>query len=79
MKDASEALNQALSSLVRDREKVNNAQSASGFTEMMEQLKELAQKQGSLNGQMQGLNLLPGWRAGRRGQTAVARVGPSAT
>ena len=51
------ALNQALSSLVRDREKVNNAQSASGFTEMMEQLKQLAQKQGALNGQMQGLNL----------------------
>jgi hypothetical protein len=44
--------------------KVNNAQSASGFTEMMEQLKELAQKQGSLNGQMQGLNLLPGGAQG---------------
>lgn len=64
MKDATEALNQALSSLVRDREKVNNAQSASGFTEMMEQLKQLAQKQGSLNGQMQGLNLLPGGAQG---------------
>lgn len=64
MKDATDALNQALSSLVRDREKVNNAQSASGFTEMMEQLKQLAQKQGSLNGQMQGLNLLPGGAQG---------------
>lgn len=67
MKDASEALNQALSSLVRDREKVNNAQSASGFTEMMEQLKQLAQQQGALNGQMQGLNLMPG---GSQGQAA---------
>ncbi len=67
MKDASEALNQALSSLVRDREKVNNAQSASGFTEMMEQLKQLAQQQGALNGQMQGLNLMPG---GAQGQAA---------
>ncbi len=67
MKDASEALNQALSSLVRDREKVNNAQSASGFTEMMEQLKQLAQQQGNLNGQMQGLNLMPG---GAQGQAA---------
>ncbi len=67
MKDASEALNQALSSLVRDREKVNNAQSASGFTEMMEQLKQLAQQQGNLNGQMQGLNLMPG---GAQGQVA---------
>ncbi len=64
MKDASEALNQALSSLVRDRERVNNAQSASGFTEMMEQLKQLAQQQGALNGQMQGLNLLPGGAQG---------------
>jgi len=64
MKDATEALNQALSSLVRDRERVNNAQSASGFTEMMEQLKQLAQQQGALNGQMQGLNLLPGGAQG---------------
>jgi hypothetical protein len=60
MRDASEALNQALSSLVRDRERVNGAQSASGFAEMMDQLKQLAQKQGALNGQMQGLNMLPG-------------------
>ena len=64
MKDASEALNQALSSLVRDREKMNGAQSASGFTEMMEQLKQLAQQQGHLNGQMQGLNMLPGGAKG---------------
>ncbi len=64
MKDASEALNQALSSLVRDREKMNGAQSASGFTEMMEQLKQLAQQQGQLNGQMQGLNMLPGGAKG---------------
>ena len=68
MKDASEALNQALSSLVRDREKVNNAQSASGFTEMMEQLKQLAQQQGALNGQMQGLNLMPGGAKGQQAQ-----------
>ena len=68
MKDASEALNQALSSLVRDREKVNNAQSASGFTEMLEQLKQLAQQQGTLNGQMQGLNLMPGGAKGQQAQ-----------
>ena len=71
MKDATEALNQALSSLVRDRERVNSAQSASGFTEMMEQLKQLAQQQGSLNGQMQGLNLMPG---GAKGQQAQAQA-----
>jgi hypothetical protein len=67
MRDASEALNQALSSLVRDRERVNQANSASGFSEMLEQLRQLAQQQGSLNGQMQGLNLLPG---GAQGQQA---------
>lgn len=68
MKDATEALNQALSSLVRDRERVNGAQSASGFTEMMEQLRQLAQQQGQLNGQMQGLNLLPGGPQGAAAQ-----------
>lgn len=68
MRDASDALNQALSSLVRDRERVNNAQSASGFTEMVEQLKELASQQGELNGQMQGLNLLPGGAQGQQAQ-----------
>jgi hypothetical protein len=68
MKDASEALNQALSSLVRDRERVNNAQSASGFTEMMEQLKQLAQQQGQLNSQMQGLNMMPGGAKGDQAQ-----------
>ena len=67
MKDASEALNQALSSLVRDRERVNNAGSASGFQEMMDQLKQLAQQQSALNGQMQGLQMLPG---GAQGQQA---------
>jgi hypothetical protein len=69
MKDATESLNQALSALVRDRERVNSAQSASGFTEMMEQLKELAKQQGSLNGQMQGLNMLPGGAQGQQAQS----------
>ncbi len=67
MKDATEALNQALSSLVRDRERVNTAGSASGFQEMMDQLKQLAQQQSALNGQMQGLQMLPG---GAQGQQA---------
>jgi hypothetical protein len=68
MKDATEALNQALGSLVRDRERVNNAGSASGFQEMMEQLKQLAQQQGSLNGQMQGLQMMPGGAQGQQAQ-----------
>jgi len=68
MKDATEALNQALSSLVKDRERVNSAESASGFSEMMEQLKKLAQQQSSLNGQTQGLNLMPGGAQGQQAQ-----------
>ncbi len=66
--DAAQALNQALSSLVRDRERVNNANSASGFGEMLEQMKELAKQQGSLNGQMQGLSMLPGGAQGQQAQ-----------
>ncbi len=68
MRDAAQSLNQALSSLVRDRERVNNASSASGFGEMLEQMRELAQQQGSLNGQMQGLSLLPGGAQGQQAQ-----------
>ncbi len=68
MRDASDALNQALASLVRDRERVNQAGSASGFSEMLEQLRQLAQQQGALNGQMQGLNLLPGGAQGQQAQ-----------
>ncbi len=70
MRDAAQALNQALSSLVRDRERVNNANSASGFSEMLEQMKELAQQQGSLNGQMQGLQMLQ-QQGGAQGQQAM--------
>jgi cell division protein FtsB len=55
MRDASEALNQAALSLVRDRERVNGASSASGFSEMLEAMKQLAQQQGSLNGQASSL------------------------
>jgi hypothetical protein len=49
MREASEALNKAASSLVRDRERANSASSASGFSEMLEQLQEMAQRQGGLN------------------------------
>jgi hypothetical protein len=68
MRDAAQALNQALASMVRDRERVNSANSASGFSEMLEQMKELAQQQGSLNGEMQGLQLLPGGPQGQQAQ-----------
>jgi hypothetical protein len=56
--EAADALNRAASSLARDREKSNTSNSATGFSEMMQQLQEMAKKQGSINAQAQGL--LPG-------------------
>lgn len=56
--EAADALNRAAASLARDREKANSSNSATGFAEMMQQLQEMAKKQGSINAQAQGL--LPG-------------------
>jgi hypothetical protein len=56
--EAADALNRAAASLARDREKANSSSSATGFSEMMQQLQEMAKKQGSINAQAQGL--LPG-------------------
>jgi hypothetical protein len=53
--DAADALNRAAASLARDREKANTSSSATGFAEMLQQLQELAKKQGSINAQAQGL------------------------
>jgi hypothetical protein len=58
--DAAESLNRAAASLARDRERVNTASSASGFSEMLQQLQEMAKKQGSINAQAQGLMPMPG-------------------
>src|SRR5262245_36455943 len=55
---AADALNRAAASLARDREKANSSNSATGFSEMMQQLQEAAKKQGSINAQAQGL--MPG-------------------
>jgi hypothetical protein len=61
MREAGEALNRAAAALVRDRERVNGAQSASGFSEMLEQLKQLAQQQGQINQAAAGLPIpMPG-------------------
>lgn len=56
--DAADALNRAAASLARDREKANSSSSATGFAEMLQQLQEMAKKQGSINAQAQ--SLLPG-------------------
>jgi hypothetical protein len=58
--EAAESLNRAAASLARDRERVNSSSSASGFAEMLQQLQEMAKKQGSINGQAQGLLPMPG-------------------
>ncbi|HEX6317131.1 MAG TPA: Ig-like domain-containing protein [Gemmatimonadaceae bacterium] len=55
MKEASEALNGAAASLVRDRERATESSSATGFAEMLKQLQEMAQQQGSLNSAAQSL------------------------
>ncbi|MFL5612169.1 MAG: Ig-like domain-containing protein [Gemmatimonadaceae bacterium] len=60
LSDAAESLNRAAASLARDRERVNTASSASGFSEMLQQLQEMAKKQGSINAQAQGLMPMPG-------------------
>jgi hypothetical protein len=56
--DAADALNRAAASLARDREKANSSSSATGFAEMLQQLQDMAKKQGSINAQAQ--SLLPG-------------------
>lgn len=59
LRGAAEALNQAAASLVRDRERAASASSASGLSEMLQEMQQLAKTQGSLNAQAQGLSLNP--------------------
>jgi hypothetical protein len=70
MREATEAFNQAAASLVRDRDRAANASSASGFAEMLEQLKELAKQQGQLNGQSNALAMN---RGNQQGQAEMLR------
>jgi hypothetical protein len=71
MREAGDALNRAAAALVRDRERVNGAQSASGFEDMIAQMKELAKQQGQINQQAQGLQLpMPGQQGGQGQQQA---------
>ena len=70
--DAADALTTAAAALARDRERANSASSASGFSEMMQQLQEAAQKQGQINSQAQGLMGMPSGSQSAAGQ-ALAR------
>jgi hypothetical protein len=58
--EAADALTRAAAALARDRERANSANSASGFSEMMKEMQEMAQKQGQINAQAQGLMGMPG-------------------
>jgi hypothetical protein len=62
--EAADALTRAAASLARDRERANGAGSASGFGEMLQQMREAAQKQGQINSQAQGLMNLPNGASG---------------
>jgi hypothetical protein len=64
MREAAQALRQAASSLARDRERVDGAQSGSGVPEMIAEMQKLAQQQGALNAQMSGLLPTPNQRQG---------------
>ncbi len=58
MEEAAQSLNEAATKLMADRQRVANGQSASGFSEMIEKMRQLAKEQGSLNGQ--SASLMPG-------------------
>jgi hypothetical protein len=67
--EAADALTKAAASLARDRERANSAKSASGFSEMIQQMQEMAQRQGQINAQAQGLMSMPNGASGGAGQS----------
>jgi hypothetical protein len=73
MEDAARALNQAAASLVRDRERAANAQSASGMQEMLQRMQELAKQQGQLNAQTSSILPMPGSQASEQARMLAAR------
>jgi hypothetical protein len=74
MQQAADALNQAAASLVRDRERTNAANSASGFSEAMQEMQKLAGQQGALNAQAASLMPTPSQGAGAQKQQAMDRA-----
>jgi hypothetical protein len=58
MEEAAQSLNEAATKLMGDRQRAANGSSASGFSEMIEKMRQLAKEQGSLNGQ--SASLMPG-------------------
>jgi hypothetical protein len=74
MQEAAQALNRAAAALVKDREQVDQGQTASGFAEMLERMREMAKQQGSLNAQAQGLLPIPGQRMSAQGQAQARGI-----
>jgi len=60
MDDAADALNRAAAQMVQDRVRAANGSSASGFSEMIDAMREAAKKQGAVNSQSAGLMPVPG-------------------
>jgi hypothetical protein len=69
LSEAADALTKAAASLARDRERANSAKSASGFSEMIQQMQEMAQKQGQINSQAQGMMGMPNGGSSGAGQS----------
>ena len=72
--EAAESLNRAAAALARDRERANGASSATGFAELLQQMQEMAQKQGSINAQAMGLMPVPGQSSMSGEAQATARM-----
>jgi hypothetical protein len=53
---------------VRDRERTQNANSATGFAELLEQMQEMARQQQGINSAMQSLMPKPGQQLSQQGQ-----------
>jgi hypothetical protein len=74
MTEAGDALARAASALVRDRERVRGAQSATGFEEMVAQMRQLAGQQGQINQQAGGLPMPAPGAAGQGARDAARRL-----
>jgi hypothetical protein len=59
MREASAAMDRASASVAQDRDRVNRSESASGFSEMLEELQRAAQQQQAASSQAQQLLQLP--------------------
>ena len=60
MDEAAQALNRAAAQMMKDRARAAGGSSASGFSEMIEAMREAAKQQGAVNAQSAGLLPIPG-------------------